>query len=733
MKHLSLKSVVDAYRGFQDCMTNKSWGYLALLKSCNSIIKPSTPFEIDLDGVSNFLEDIFNLSESKRTYNGGRSLYVIFSKIWDKYFEEQGRHTPNIYDVAVWAYRRKSFNDDITSEKLISMFAEEFNIPLSVIRNSFDTKEKEVAFAENLYSEVQIKYELKNIGVDVSRENIDAKKGGVVANPGEISRGPFVQTLYAGLEITDYVIILQSKYTTLYGNEIGTLVNKVKPSSLQQIYYGAPGTGKSHSINEQTEGESVIRTTFHPDSDYSTFVGAYKPTTMDVPVTTVIGTKAAIVEGVDGNPMIEKKIVYDFVGQAFFQAYVKAWKFYAENEADPKKQFLVIEEINRGNCAQIFGDLFQLLDRNEWGFSDYPINADKDMKKQLKKALAGLSIADAETINGLYKGRDVVKEVLEGDILLLPSNLYIWATMNTSDQSLFPIDSAFKRRWDWKYIPIKDMKLDYKIRVKSNDGNLYDYDWGEFLAKVNEAINATTNSEDKKLGYFFCKPQKAKTISVERFVSKVLFYLFGDVLRDYDSEEVSFKYNNETFSLLKWKDGDKQGSFRFSDFFDIIGNAKESEVTRFLDNIKITKVLVEDETDNDYDDDSEEDSEVDSSNKKDRSRYSINGTGSYNKRQLAGAILKYYVDLNNTSTADDVYHVWNKLGYASTFILTDVEFDQKKNNSSDTSYGKRYHKVTCNDGKDLYITNQWRIDGITEFIEKVNNQGWSITVEKITE
>lgn len=584
MKYLSIKSVVDAYKGFQDCMTNKSWGYLALLKSCNSIIKPSTPFEIDLDGVSNFLEDIFNLSESKRTYNGGRSLYVIFSKIWDKYFEEQGRHTPNIYDVAVWAYRRKSFNDDITSETLISMFAEEFNIPLNVIRSSFDTKDKEVAFVDNLYSESQIKLELGEIGVDTSKENIDAKKGGVVANPGEISRGPFVQTLYAGLEITDYVIILQSQYTTLYGNEIGTVVNKINTTSLQQIYYGAPGTGKSHSINEQTEGESVIRTTFHPDSDYSTFVGAYKPTTKQITLRDMSGHP--IKE--DGVVLKEDRIVYEFVDQAFLQAYVKAWKFYAENEADPKKQFLVIEEINRGNCAQIFGDLFQLLDRNEWGFSDYPINADKDMKKQLKKALAGLSIADAETINGLYKGRDVVKEVLEGDILLLPSNLYIWATMNTSDQSLFPIDSAFKRRWDWQYMPIAQGRDEAgKELAWTIDVNGSKYSWWSFLEKINAQIGEATQSEDKKLGFFFCKA-KDGVITPETFVGKVVFYLWNDVFKDYGFEG----------SIFKDKDGTE---LSFNKFYaaDLKGNAvvQKDKVELFLNNLKVDLASSEDETD----------------------------------------------------------------------------------------------------------------------------------------
>ena len=246
-----------------------------------------------------------------------------------------------------------------------------------------------------------------------------------------------------------------------------------KDTNKQIIYFGAPGTGKSFEIDRITKNKEVIRTTFHPDSDYSTFVGAYKPTSIEVPVRDVTGK--VIVE--NGKQVTENRIVYEFVEQAFLQAYTKAWAAYS-NKADGEKaeeQYLVIEEINRGNCAQIFGDLFQLLDRNGYGFSDYPITADKDMKKQLAKAFKGITILDAERINDIY-GKDIVAQVLNGDILLLPDNLYIWATMNTSDQSLFPIDSAFKRRWDWKYMPICEgmdngVSLGWKIKVK---GHLYD-------------------------------------------------------------------------------------------------------------------------------------------------------------------------------------------------------------------------------------------------------------------
>lgn len=355
--------------------------------------------------------------------------------------------------------------------------------------------------------------------------------------------------------------------------------DKIQPKDLplQQIYYGAPGTGKSHTINEQTEGESVIRTTFHPDSDYSTFVGAYKPTMGLLPICDELGQPMQIM----GKVPYKEQIVYEFVDQAFLQAYVQAWKFYAESGESPKKQYLIIEEINRGNCAQIFGDLFQLLDRNDYGFSVYPINADKDMKKQLAKAFKDLRIEVAEVINNQYKGRDVVKEVLSGDILLLPDNLYIWATMNTSDQSLFPIDSAFKRRWEWQYMPIgkgydeNGHELQWAI-----EGDTKKYSWWSFLEKINAQVGEATQSEDKKLGFFFCKATDG-VISAEKFVGKVIFYLWNDV----------FKNNGFEGSIFKDSDGTE---LSFGKFYksDIKGNAivQKDKVELFLKNLGVEEL-----------------------------------------------------------------------------------------------------------------------------------------------
>ena len=327
---------------------------------------------------------------------------------------------------------------------------------------------------------------------------------------------------------------------------------------LQQIFYGAPGTGKSNTIKKVVDERKkrCHRTTFHPDSDYSTFVGAYKPTMKESYITK------------DGVTTKEEKIIYTFCPQAFTNAYVEAWN-------TKEEVYLVIEEINRGNCAQIFGDLFQLLDRKN-GVSEYPVEADADLQNYLNKALAKTTRTD------------IPDDVKSGKKLMLPSNLYIWATMNTSDQSLFPIDSAFKRRWEWKYIKIKEgrdengNKLDWKVDVKMDEaGSLLP--WWAFIQKINEIIALMTSSADKQLGYFFCCA-KDGVIDEETFVSKVIFYLWNDVFKDYGFEDASlFRYTDNdgkekdlTFPDFYDEDGEKVNTERLTDFVKKVMNWKKT-------------------------------------------------------------------------------------------------------------------------------------------------------------
>lgn len=299
---------------------------------------------------------------------------------------------------------------------------------------------------------------------------------------------------------------------------------------LQQIFYGAPGTGKSHEVKKQTgellaSGEerdlpNVFRTTFHPDTDYASFVGCYKPTMKPT------SKEEKTLTGKD------EEIVYEFVPQAFTDAYIYAYTHSTE------QTYLVIEEINRGNCAQIFGDLFQLLDR-KGGVSEYKIKADKDLANYLVDELG-------EDSEGIKEGK-----------LCLPANLNILATMNTSDQSLFPMDSAFKRRWEWEYVPIN-----YGTDIKSGTFEItigeQTYLWVDFIEKVNEKIFDLTQSEDKQLGNFFIK----HSVDEKEFKSKVMFYIWYEVLRD---ETENNKY---FFKKTDIDTKEELGKFIFKDLYE---------------------------------------------------------------------------------------------------------------------------------------------------------------------
>ena len=346
----------------------------------------------------------------------------------------------------------------------------------------------------------------------------------------------------------------------------------------QIIYYGAPGTGKSHKIKEKlakVSKENIFRTTFHPDSDYSTFVGAYKPST-DKPEDKLYNKEELISkltelkeQGVTyapqkfgaqywyslkqltlqdkkdilaacemsdnytvefdkgiavGEELLKKskesRIIYKFIPQAFLNAYMRAY-------STTDKVYLIIEEINRGNCAQIFGDLFQLLDRDENGVSEYCIKADADLRAYLEEELG----ADSDAIK-------------DGE-LCLPSNLYIYATMNTSDQSLFPIDSAFKRRWDWEYEPIKYKNTNWVIDINGNK-----FSWVSFQREINKRIYDATSSEDKMLGDYFVNPSDG-IVTEKILLNKILFYLWNDVCKDCEGDIFKTADNEEiTFSDL---------------------------------------------------------------------------------------------------------------------------------------------------------------------------------------
>lgn len=471
---------------------------------------------------------------------------------------------------------------------------------------------------------------------------------------------------------------------------IKTMILNNKP--LQQIYYGAPGTGKSYEIDKITKVYNTIRTTFHPDSDYSTFVGAYKPTMTKVELRDMSGH--LVKEEGTTRVVKEDRITYKFVKQAFLKAYLSAWKKYAEgNESSIAPQFLVIEEINRGNCAQIFGDLFQLLDRQDNGFSSYPIEADADLQREIAeafKAEKNYMLTKELNLQGVVKDYvgNLAEDIKSGKILLLPSNFYIWATMNTSDQSLFPIDSAFKRRWDWHYVKIADAKKDYKLKCGDEV-----CDWWTFVQAVNEKIAEETSSDDKKLGYFFCKPQnEGEPIGVERFVSKVLFYLWNDVFKDGNTTDFNVSDNSN-----------KQPSF--DAFYNDDNTINIENVRKFLVNI-VGENGLRKVSENDFEEYLNEDIEDGDGDGKDHTKYAINGDGRISKRKIAVELIKKYIDQNPTLSAEEVAATWKMLGNEINISYI-VETQEDYNNDTRNTKDRRLEKIICN-GEPLWVgTHGW--------------------------
>lgn len=460
MKYFDLETVAKSYMGFQDCMTNKSWGYLALLKGCKNSIKPSIPYEVELDCVSNFLENIFNLSQKKKEYNSGRSLYVVFSNKWDEYFNDQGKHTPNIYDVAVWAYRRKTFSDDTTKEDVLRMFAHEFNISLEIIENSFSTASKELKFSDSLYTEASLKSTLSRVGVDVSKENIDAKKGGVVASPGEISRGPFVQTLYAGLEITDYVIILQSDYLSLYGGKFEMEDMDPKDNSQYRPYLtaikskpflllaGISGTGKSRIVRE------LARACWDADSEE---YKAQKPKNFEMvqvkPNWHDSGELIGYVSRVSGKA--------EFVAGDFLKFVAKAW----EDLETP--YFLCLDEMNLAPVEQYFAEYLSVVEsrkRNDDGmvvtdpiiYPQYEHNRDDSTGELIIKEWYENLVKDLLAECPSEKSYALNKQFMSEGISL-PQNLIVVGTVNM-DETTF----SFSRK-----------VLDRAMTIEMNEVDLY--------------------------------------------------------------------------------------------------------------------------------------------------------------------------------------------------------------------------------------------------------------------
>lgn len=291
-----------------------------------------------------------------------------------------------------------------------------------------------------------------------------------------------------------FALMQEIKFSTGYQSEFPR----------NRILFGAPGTGKSFTLNREkdlllADGGEYERVTFHPDYSYANFVGTYKP----VPCK-------------DSDD--KDAITYSYVPGPFMRTYVKALQ---NSKTDTPKPFLlVIEEINRANVAAVFGDVFQLLDRGDDEVSEYPIQASEDIKKYLAGELGG--------------NPDDYSEIR------LPDNMFIWATMNSADQGVFPMDTAFKRRWDFTYLGIDDSEagiVGKKVVLGQGDYRRI-VEWNALRKAINNELLTYKVNEDKLMGpYFISKKNLPEgemidpAVFTRIFKNKVIMYLFDDAAK----------------------------------------------------------------------------------------------------------------------------------------------------------------------------------------------------------
>ena len=302
----------------------------------------------------------------------------------------------------------------------------------------------------------------------------------------EDARKPLIDWIFA--------LMQEIKFSTGYQSEFPR----------NRILFGAPGTGKSFTLNREkdlllADGGEYERVTFHPDYSYANFVGTYKP----VPCK-------------DSDD--KDAITYSYVPGPFMRTYVKALQ---NSKTDTPKPFLlVIEEINRANVAAVFGDVFQLLDRGDDEVSEYPIQASEDIKKYLAGELGG--------------NPDDYSEIR------LPDNMFIWATMNSADQGVFPMDTAFKRRWDFTYLDIDDSEagiVGKKVVLGQGDYRRI-VEWNALRKAINNELLTYKVNEDKLMGpYFISKKNLPEgemidpAVFTRIFKNKVIMYLFDDAAK----------------------------------------------------------------------------------------------------------------------------------------------------------------------------------------------------------
>ena len=498
MKYFSSECVANAYKGFQGSVTNKSWGVLAIMRQIDSMIIPGRTYVVNCSSLSTYIEQLFCLGSKKSYIDNGKEWFVKFSTQWNDFFDNQGQTIPNIYDIIVWAYRTSPLPDDITHEKLLAMFAEDFHLSVTDIQNTFETREKRIEYTNYLYTDSNLLSLVSGkLGTSLSK-NITADGKSVAASPGELSRGPFIQPLYAALDTADYILVSQTNFDELYPmkacrNPIVTSINndcfnhylasiKTKPFL---ILGGFSGTGKSQKVKE------LAFLTCPNDDEFSKKLGNTKNTPGNYCLVSVRPNWHDSTDLLGYYSSInDKYIVTDFV-----KFLVKAMQY-------PKIPFFVcLDEMNLAPVEEYFAEFLSVLEsRKKVGdkiLTDPLLSADWFNKKYKNYNIfddIGLKRIGQEQSKGEnrqaslfgvideapFDRMDIVERLMENG-LCLPQNVVVIGTVNMDDTT-----NSFSRK-------VIDRAMTFETVVEEFDNTYYTKEASAFGEKIFKTMRAVAD------------------------------------------------------------------------------------------------------------------------------------------------------------------------------------------------------------------------------------------------
>ncbi|MDY6283953.1 MAG: AAA family ATPase [Fibrobacter sp.] len=550
---------------------NKFWGVLTIVKNVKKYLKLPTSIGTmsliicDKNGVQNDLKNFFSLQNTTdNNKQANDDDWLLLRKDFASWvsYELLANKRVNFLSLAVFLFRNTSFQERLTSDLLIQKVKSFLNIPKEWEKDwfkeiaSFDI-EYEDSFNQSWSCDFSVgwrKYKFdKTHGSIVFKPSKDIYS--VVAKPDELSRGPFYQPLYAAqgnailfIKKDFFENVEEIKKTNEDVGEVKKQNNTNFITPSQIIYYGVPGCGKSNKIREQLKNvpeKNKVRVVFHPEYTSAEFIGQILPK-------------------VNGH------VTYEFTPGPFTQIIKRAY-------LNPNEQFyLVIEEINRGNAAAIFGDTFQLLDRLKAGETDSlgndPANA------SVNTFTEGWSqyFVQNDDVNAYIRGTE--NSIQIGKIrfdsntaIRLPPNLSILATMNTSDQNVFTLDNAFQRRFDMELVRNEfdltkpAVKTQYEAEI-DDTGIKWGQFWGWINAKITATLKGLSSTEDKRLGVWFVS-NVGGIIDDKVFAEKVLKFLWDDVFK-FKRPQIFADGIDTLEKLINFFEKPSEGKERFDVFKD---------------------------------------------------------------------------------------------------------------------------------------------------------------------